>query len=206
MFSGHPFDTHRFLAFTLVQSPLPQVDKAIETELDRIAPHRFSRHLGKLQLLNLYETAPPPGGAHLYKIAIYSPCIAPDCTLIMTNLADSWSSLSYLVSKIVRSEQLLVISSEQDVRYPMNRFELWRNGQSARSVMVMRDSDKWVFYERGVAEPFEEPELYAQVQKRKRLTRDILLRYVKKAGWDVASPDFWTATGETVYYKKTEKF
>ena len=84
-------------------------------------------------------------------------------------------------------------------------FQLWRNGVRERSVMVMRDSDKWVFFEKGQLEEFEEPELYGRRLKRERLDRVALLRYLKRLGFDLNDPLFWSTAQPCTLFRQQNK-
>src|SRR5579885_1493937 len=65
----------------------------------------------------------------------------------MTNLSDGWTSLSSLIAEEVKVFQIQVISSEKSALYPINRFQIWREGRSVRSVLVMKSigqsSGRW---------------------------------------------------------------
>jgi hypothetical protein len=68
----------------------------------------------------------------------------------------------------------------------------------------MRDSDEWVFFQKGEPQGFEEPELYLLRLKRDRLNRVIIVRYLQRCGWDIARASFWDAP-EAVYFEELRK-
>ena len=72
-------------------------------------------------------------------------------------------------------------------------------------VMVMRDSDKWRFVQRGDLEPFEEASHYGVTPTSKRLTRPILIRYLQGLGSDVEKDLFWQSSDESVIYSELTK-
>jgi hypothetical protein len=70
--------------------------------------------------------------------------------------------------------------------------------------MVMRDSDAWIFVQKGEPEDFEDVELYNNRLKRDRLNREAVTRYLRKLGWGIDEPSFWKAS-DAVYFEETSK-
>jgi hypothetical protein len=200
-----PIDPRRFLSATIIGSPLSDVDEVLRRIFDETIRDGMMRSQAALDIDLIYGLAPPPGGAHLYKTVVYVPRLVPNVSILIANLRDGWSSLSYLVSKKLGKFQLQIISTEDGVEYPQNKFEVWRAGTSARSVMAMRDSDKWVFYQRGETECFEEPQLYSKRRISERLTREILIRYLQSLDWDIESREFWESAQDAIYYSQLRK-
>jgi hypothetical protein len=129
----------------------------------------------------------------------------PSRTVLVTNLRDGGNSLSSLISEEIRKFQIQIVSSEDDAEYPINRFEVWRDGKSCRSVAVMKDVNKWLFYERGEVESFEQPSFYSRKRKRGRLDRSILIYYMANLGWDIGRIEFWQSRGTSNLYSEVRK-
>jgi hypothetical protein len=200
-----PSSPLRFLALTIARLPLNEMDITVQGVLSRIAEGRFQRSTGCLDLTRIYELEPPAGGAHLFKILLYSPESSPGSSVLITNVADGWNSLCHLVEKDHQSYQIQIISTRSDAEFPQNRLEVWTNGVSRRVVMTMRDSDDWIFFQKGPQEPFEDAAFYKATTKRKRLDREIIVKYMKTAGYDLTNGSFWRTSEEAVYYEEQSK-
>jgi hypothetical protein len=83
----------RYVSFAGMRVPQAVVDKGIQAILAKIAPGRFRRSRGPLDLAGIYAVEPPRGGAHLFKVVIYTPRQVPTICVLVTNLQDGWSSL-----------------------------------------------------------------------------------------------------------------
>ena len=195
----------RFLSLSIARAQLSLVDRAVQHVLSRIAPGRFRRRIGQLHLSDLYEIEPPAGAAHLFKVAMYSPRQSSSDCVMITNVADGWNSLCHLIAREHLEFQIQVISTRPGVEYPQNFLEVWRAGESVRKIMAMRDSDKWLFFQEGTPEGFEETERYNLKTKRDRLNRDSVIRSLRKIGWNIEQSSFWTATGDAIYFDETRK-
>jgi hypothetical protein len=195
----------KLLSLTIARVLLSEMDRAVQAALSRIAEGRFQRSIGHLDLARIYEIEPPAGGAHLFKVLLYSSESSPGDSVLITNVADGWNSLCHLIEKEHRAYQIQIISTGADIEFPQNRLETWMDGESKRVVMVMRDSDNWIFFQKGRQEPFEDTELYKARTKRKRLDREIIIEYMKLAGYDLTNDSFWRTSGEAIYYEEQWK-
>jgi hypothetical protein len=194
----------RFLSFTITTASRERVDQSLQLVLSRIKLGRFRRFTAPLSLSTIYEVEPPAGGAHPFKLVLYTPSQVPKCCVVITNKADGWNSLFHLIAKEHHEFQIQVISTQDDVEYPKNKIEIWRSGQSVRTVMVIRDSDKWVFFEKGEIEKFEQQHLYKNRIKKMRLNRNHIIEYCQSIGWDITKDSFWKTDQESIYYEEIQ--
>jgi hypothetical protein len=191
----------RFLSLTAVMADVAAVDAAIQRLIARWGMI-FSRSSGALDLASIYEIAPPAGGAHMFKLVLYAPAASPTVCIIVTNLQDGWSSLSHNVAKELGAPQIQVTSTERGAYWSGHHFRTWRDGAERRVVMVIRDSDKWVFSEEGEPESFETPSFYKRRLKRDRLTREVLVGYLRQLGCDPTDRGFWETDRDAIYFRQ----
>ena len=107
--------SERHLSFTAMAIPQLEATQAVERILSRIAPNRYRRSSGPINLAAIYDVEPPRGGAHLHRLVIYSPLQVPSFCVLVTNLWDGWSSLSYLLAKEHGRFQVQVKSTRRQV-------------------------------------------------------------------------------------------
>ena len=70
----------------------------------------------------------------------------------------------------------------------------------------MRDDDGWEFFQKGEPQPFEENDLYDKRIIRQRLDQEIIVRYLRRVGWDIAKRSFWESDTEASYFEETSKW
>jgi len=197
-----PTSPHRFLSLTTVAAPLEKTASTIDEILGGWSAHGHDTRRGPLDLSILYDTDPVSGGAHPFKVVAFSPGDAAATTAIVTNLADGWNSLSYALSKRLKVLITQVTSTKNGDKYPKHSFEVWRHGERCRVLQVLRDSDKWKFYQHGRTEHFENPDHYRRRRISDRLHRAILIEYLKAIGWDATSESFWRPTDDAIYFEQ----
>ncbi|AJT42446.1 hypothetical protein [Psychromicrobium lacuslunae] len=82
-------------------------------------------------------------------------------------------------------------------RYGGCRFDYWAPGangelEKLKHVMVAHSGgSKWLFFNQGEPQPFEEPEAYERPRVRERFTSEMLERYCQALGIDVFNEDFY---------------
>jgi hypothetical protein len=194
----------RFLSLTIIDRSALHVRQALAAILDSWSLD-FAVSEQPLALDPIYSIAPPPGGAHLYRLVLYSPRIRPDLSVIVTNLADGWNSLSHQLARETCALAIQLTSTQHDAIHAKQSFQLWRNGKEVRLVMVLQDDPRWTFFARGDLEAFEEPELYTRRRIADRLDRDALIRYCARLGWNLGSDGFWQSDRSAVYFEQMRK-
>lgn len=181
------------------------MSSAMETVLARIAFGQFAfRHQNDTEgkSILLYDVEPPYGAAHPFHLVLYSPQSSPMTTVMMTNLQDGWNSLGRLLAEHHRAIQVQLTSTTAAAKYAKNRFEVWANGSSRRSVMVLNDGGKWRFSSNGAPLPFEDLRLYKNRRIADRFPRAVLLQYAREMGWDVSSVGLWRPVSPVVHIEE----
>jgi len=192
----------RFLSFTVLAEPLESAAFAVAETFKQFQLRRpMLRSEEPLSLERLYDVSPPAGGAHPHAVVLYAPKSDARSTVLITNLSDGWSSLSYALAKRLGAKQVQIIATGSEAEYPAVFFHAWVNG-AERALMCMRDSHAWVFHAQGTELPFEDSAAYAARRVSKRLTRQMALSYVEALGWKSTDSEFWRAEGNAVYFEQ----
>jgi hypothetical protein len=182
-----------FLAIALFSAELRRVRQAAVPVLaEHFGVGGFALEARPLEVSRIYVRRPPRGGAHAIRAVMFEPQSAPKTTAMITNLADGWLTLCNVLAEHVTELQVLARTSI-DREYPLTDFQVWQDGHSVRYVRSMRDNPSWEFYARGTPLGFEEPNRYRARRIRDRLTRDSLVAYLRKLGWDLEDSGFGVA-------------
>lgn len=194
-----PDSSERTLSLVIMSEQLPAVEDVILDVLSQLKKE-FRRAMLPLNVYDVYCKDPPAGGAHPFKLVVYTPCSCPSSTVFISNRRDGWNSFCYLMAERHKKFQIQVTSTSNHAKYPKNMFQTWHDGRSSRIVMALRDDDKWKFSERGETQPFEENGLYLHKLIKERMNRNIIISYLNKIGYHVDSAAFWESTTDGIYF------
>jgi hypothetical protein len=112
-------------------------------------------------------------------------------TLFLSNVADGYSSMVFMLSKIIRGVHLSFEVSNMTVRYPRNAITASENGNYIRVVYSMLDGDKWQFFEKGSPLKFEDVGRYRARRKKDRLNPEIVASVLEMYGYGSLDSEFW---------------
>ena len=182
-----PIITGRFLSFTLAEcSP-----ERVNADLPNVFPgefwEKFKVSQGTYYASSLYDEVPPAGGAHLFKILVNAVGLSRKRTLITTNVSDGWTSLSSALAKFHMGFQIQILSSQESSEFPIHKMRTWKNGASKRTVMALRDGERWVFDQEGEPEIFEKLDTYKKRIIKARFNREVIVRYMRELHLSVNS-------------------
>ncbi|WP_418983485.1 hypothetical protein [Alistipes sp.] len=126
-------------------------------------------------------------------------------TAMFGNLQDGFDTLGYNINRCFHIELTRISLSLEDetgeFNYaPFYKFQHFYPDGRERYVRVMWDN-RWEFWEKGEPMAFEQTEKYNERIRRKRLTNDMVLDYVKALGWDLRDPRFWTSQRDACFIK-----
>jgi len=183
-----------FLAFSLVFAPSAEVESAVLLHLNKwwkggvnkVAPTT------NMKPFSLEKKHNPS----LKKVAIFGIDSDRPVSLIESNINDGYSSLTHMVSSTLPESKCIQILSAPVGRneWPIEEFGLLQNRRYLRFVRTMLDTGGWEYWEEGQLQPFEEPEIYKKRNKKDRVTRELIVRYLSKLGINLAQ----IASGEGV--------
>src|SRR5262249_12698680 len=97
------------------------------------------------------------------------------------------------------------VATKDNAQFPQIRLEIWDAGQSARTIMLMLDSDEWVFVQKGHPYGFEDLRLYGHRIRKNRFSRKAAIDYMASAGLDLMDKQFWKSRQIAIYYEETTK-
>lgn len=140
---------------------------------------------------NLFEESPPKGSAHFNKAIFYVPKLNSNVVIMVSNYSDGWQTLINFISDGLKIDAYnFRITMDEGYSDPFNSFSFFKNGTLIRTVYVMKDP-KWVFYEQGEIQWFEDETYYSRRLIKDRLNQEVLLNYCTKLNLDFAKKEFW---------------
>jgi len=195
-------ESYSHIGFTCVTRPLADVTAAVRRTLRRPELRRpFVRKTGKVDLARIYSSAPPPGSLHPKHVLAFSPTTSPDSTVVFANRADGWQTLSVAISKLIPDHVYCFALSNGD-EWPLYRFEVLDSGDTLRHVSVIKDVDRWKFWQTGEPLAEEDVAVYKKRRIKDRLTREYLVSLAERLGFPIGDDRFWQSDSEAVYFEE----
>jgi hypothetical protein len=112
-------------------------------------------------------------------------------TLFVSSVADGYSSMILSLSKAIPGRHISVNVSRLDLAYPANAINVVEAGKSVRSVQVMLDGDRWIFFQSGEPLSFEDVDRYRARRKKDRLTPQMISTCLDQIGYASLRREFW---------------
>ena len=135
---------------------------------------------------------------------IWEPTTNPGYSVGITNLQDGFYTLFNIATIELNCRAVLLGASDSSVTWPIYSFYILEDGRQRRVVQSLRDSNnRWEFYESGEPLPFEEVDAYKERLKRKRLSRERIIRYAEAMGFPIAENHFWDSDKKAFYATRT---
>lgn len=188
------------IGFTCFLQNQADVREAVRQQLSRWGLH-VSESEGRVDLAQIYSVAPRPGGRHTMKAMFFRPMMTPGSTVMFANYADGWQSLAVCISKLLSGHAYCFAISNGD-EWPLYRFEQLHAGDTVRHVSVIKDVDRWNFWQTGEPLPEEDVTVYQRRRIKDRLTREYLIALAQRLGFPIDDDRFWQSDSKAVYFEE----
>ena len=152
--------------------------------------------------MRIYTRSPLPGGRHPAKVMLFAPRIAPQTSVLFANYEDGWPTLAVCTSMRIPEPVYRFALSTDDDEWPKNLFEILDGGVTRRHVSILKDVDRWVFWQKGEPIAEEDVEEYRNRRIRHRLTREYLVSLATRLHFPIADDGFWESDSEAVYFEE----
>lgn len=176
-----------YFTFSCFQCPLEDIVKTLSANFLENGKRKLSL---KPFMFDLYNNSPLKGGAHFEKAYFFVPAINRNISVMYSNYSDGWNTLARWLSSKIQCDCYNFQITNIDSSDSMNSFNFIQNGADVRTVYAMKDS-KWIFYENGIIQWFEDESYYKRKLIKNRLNKDILLSYCVKLGFVITEANFW---------------
>lgn len=139
------------------------------------------------------------GGAHFPKAIFFKPKLI-DVIVQYSNYEDGLISLSTQISNNLNEPFYQFSFSNPDCLDKKFSMERYTNGEISRVVYVMQDP-KWKFYEQGEILSFEDITNYEKKRIPSRLSKEIIIEYCARLGFEITSNNFWESAESAFFYE-----
>jgi len=196
-------ENYSSLVLTVMWHPFELLVPLFEKKfLDPNRKTKFLFECGRFSLSDVYKGCPPSGGAHKARVLLRSFGVNNEITILSANFQDGWNSLGYYISPELSIQVSIFAINRLDTEYPRNAFTLLWNNETVRHVSAMKDDPRWVFYEKGEIQPFEDPSLYKKRRVKDRLPPEAVIKIAENLGLDIDTEEFVLGKKEGVMFKQ----
>lgn len=154
---------------------------------------------GPLDLQIVRLGRPCSGGAEKIRAVIFSPKSLPSHCVFVSNYGDGWYTLINCICSDLGAKCISVSSTQDEVEFPINSLRVYEKTQVVRYVRAMLDGDRWDFFEKGTVQPFEVDAHYKKRRIKDRLSRTIIIDYLKKLDIDILESEFWETDSPALF-------
>lgn len=194
-------DTYSQITVTCVARDIDTVAKTVRSVLSTSAV-RCTDSTAPLRMSDIYSGEPVAGGRHSKKIVLFAPCVAHQCTAAFANLVDGWLTLAVCMSKRIPDPVYRFALGSDKREWPRRSFDLLKGGETIRHVSVIKDVDRWKFWQQGEPLPEEDVAVYSKRRIRDRLTWAYLVALAERLGFPVGEDRFWESDSDAVYFEE----
>lgn len=165
--------------FSLIKSTLNafinNVKSEFKDEIDKISFKKISSNELKKNVKEFNKSKFP-------KFIVYQLKSQPEYLFFITNQTDGWYTLLNCISINTNCEIYRInLHDEESSFEPSFTFSYLHKGRE-RLVLLYKEADKWVFFEKGTPLAFEKIQLYKERIKKNRLSNKIILEYLSNLG------------------------
>ena len=144
-----------------------------------------------------------------FKFMLFEPLTNPDKTIFFSNLSDGWYTAVYNYARIYKKNIFQIgftvnQKSKNSPAYFFTKFQYNDKNEFEQRVVHLIKENNWTFYENSdKVKPLviENMEYYKSKQKTDRLSKEIIIEYLNKAGYDLKDKNFFK-TNKNVFYCK----
>lgn len=173
-------------AFAVVLAPFELVAAAALEEFERIWKHGFLRE--ECSVRPYAFCFPKEFNPNPKKLQILGVHGATLCyTLVESNVAEGIPALASNLARAHPEFTIIHVRSapESGAEWPCQWISIYRPGEEKRLVRVMKDYNGWDFYEVGKPVEGEQPDRYSARLKKKRFTREDIVRILACYGVEI---------------------
>jgi hypothetical protein len=153
----------------------------------------------EIELSSVCATADLEYNPSQRKFLLYEPLSNPNITVFFSNLVDGWYTAVYNYTRLFHKNAfLLSFTVHTGQASPAYFFRYFNNngGEVEERVVHLIKEDRWAFYESGKPIDIEDTANYSKRFKSERLNNEVILTYLKKAGYDLTQEVFYKSNKE----------
>jgi hypothetical protein len=123
------------------------------------------------------------------RFVIWEPAYKKGSTVFFSNFQDGWFTLMNIISIVDKRRAYQFHVDDEKNKTKIGFY--YNYGEEEQRVVRILFGDKWEFFERGDALPFEDTDRYTKHFRTDRMNKELIKSYLRKLGWDIDHEDFY---------------
>lgn len=198
-------DSCEYFRFHCLRANREHVVAAVRAGLEASGiVHLYDASEGPVDVRRVCRSRASAQDQRVQRVLFFAPRAASGWTIQFTNMVDGWTTLTHALSRDLGCLAYEFALCHSSVEWPLHRFARVEAGRDTRIVQVLKDDPEWVFWQRGDPLPEEVPTEYTARLRRKRLTREAVIRLATRLGFRIQDDVFWTSDETGTYFETRE--
>jgi len=161
-----------------------------------------TEHVARVDLAAVCMGAPQRGGRFPAKALLFAPRFAPEQTVIFSDKADGWITLTYALSREIGCDAWAFKVSRDSVEFPHFKYEFIVAGTTVRVVQLLSDGADWEYCERGAPVAGEDLQKLRRRPRSSRVSYDDVLAVATEQGLPLRDPGMWESELPGLYIEQ----
>lgn len=196
-----PFKLYDFYKISIIQDKIENVTKNLDHYLNDMSLTKYQ--LATVDFRKVCSTKSIPYNSPKIKFIIYEPLTNPGITVFFPNFRDGWYTLVYNYTRLTHKKAFQVgFTVSESIEYPAYFFTFFfidRKKIQTRVVHAIKEN-KWVFFEKNRPLKIENTNNYLKKEIKERINNEIIIGYLKKAGYDLTDQGFFKSNKSAVLF------
>ncbi|TMI62043.1 MAG: hypothetical protein E6H07_17425 [Bacteroidetes bacterium] len=197
-----PFQLYDYFKISIIQDKIENVSRNLNTLLVDFALKQ--KELTKVDFKKICSTRTIPYNSNKVKFLLFEPATNLGSTVFFPNFRDGWYTAVYNYTKLRNKNAYQVGFTIDDTKkYPAYFFSYFYKdkGQIAeRRVHAIKEDSKWVFFSGRTPLPIEDTSNYTRRSIKDRISNEIIIGYLKRAGYDLTDQNFYTSAKNAILF------
>lgn len=196
-----PFQLYDYFTLSIIQDNIDNVSTFLN---DRLIGFSLTKKLmNNVDFKNVCSTKTLPYNSNKIKFILFEPSTNPDVTVFFPNFSDGWYTAVYNYTRLNNKGAFQVgFTVENTMEHPAFFFKFLHThkGQIKERTVHAIKEDKWVFLAEGNPLAIEDIENYSKKKIKDRINNEIIIGYLKKAGYNLTDNNFFKSNRNTIFF------
>lgn len=196
-----PFQLYDYFKISIIQDSVDNVAKNLDDILSDLSLSK-----SPLPIVDFKKVCPTnniPYNSSKIRFIVYEPSTNPGVTVFFPNFVDGWYTAVYNYTRLKNKNAFQVgFTVDEAKKHPAYFFSyfFFEHGQIKERTVHAIKENKWVFFSDGKPLNFEETDHYQQKRIKDRINNEIIIGYLKSAGYDLTDLNFFRSNRDAILF------
>jgi hypothetical protein len=196
-----PFQLYDKFKLSIIQDSIDNVANNMNSLLSDMALSK--KELTKVNFKKVCQAKNILYKSNKIKFILFEPSTNPGVTVFFPNFSDGWYTAVYNYTRLYNKSAFQVgFTIDNAMEYPAYFFNFFftDKGQIKERTVHAIKEDKWVFFAKDNPLAIEDVDNYSKKKIKNRINNEIIIGYLKKAGYDLTDNNFFKSNRNAVLF------